>query len=314
MLHRKLYNSIAIILTFLSLTFNLKSQISDSFLLIYESYGKLDQIETVIQNAEDRILKKYGVNPEMIINKQLKINPTEYFVGYQIKNFNGQRLIELKFNKNSLEDFFNENSIPFFSFQGDVKVFISASNSFFESSDIFVLDNSLFQSELANAQLLSNLNQNIEIRYEFIDDFPSTEFALEQVMEKLIKEEKDDWILVLIDRFDLNNWSFNFPKSKNIFFNNSLEFRDFILSEAINEASQEKSLNLEKRTYFATFNADLTIEEIEIILNKLSESTDVLNFRVKTYSQDGILLEYESYLNEESVLNLMKYIGENSNE
>tara|TARA_B100000614_G_scaffold235803_1_gene232910 strand:- start:221 stop:622 length:402 start_codon:yes stop_codon:yes gene_type:complete len=133
-------------------------------------------------------------------------------------------------------------------------------------------------------------------------------------MEKLIKEEKDDWILVLIDRFDLNNWSFNFPKSKNIFFNNSLEFRDFILSEAINEASQEKSLNLEKRTYFATFNADLTIEEIEIILNKLSESTDVLNFRVKTYSQDGILLEYESYLNEESVLNLMKYIGENSNE
>ena len=190
MLQRKLYKSIAIILTFLSLTFNLKSQISDNFLLIYESYGKLDQIESIIQDAEDRILKKYGVNPEILTDKNLRINPTEYFIGYQVKKFNDQRLIELKFNKDSLEEFFNENSIPFFNFQGEVKVIMSASNSYFDSSNLFIFDNNLFQNELTNTQLLSDLNQNIKINYEFIDNFPTSEFATEKVMEKLIDEEE----------------------------------------------------------------------------------------------------------------------------
>lgn len=314
MLQRKLYKSIAIILTFLSLTFNLKSQISDNFLLIYESYGKLDQIESVIQDAEARILKKYGVNPEILTDKNLNINPTEYFIGYQVKKFNDQRLIELKFNKDSLEEFFNENSIPFFNFQGEVKVIMSASNSYFDSSNLFIFDNNLFQNELTNTQLLSDLNQNIKINYEFIDYFPTSEFATEQVMEKLIDEEEGDWILVLIDRFDLNNWSFSFPKSKNIFFNTKLEFQNLILSEVINEASQDQARDLKKRTYTATFSSDMNIEEIEKVLNKLSESTDVLSFRIKVYSQDGIVLEYESYLNSESVITLMADIGAISNE
>ena len=314
MLQRKLYKSIAIILTFLSLTFNLKSQISDNFLLIFESYGKLDQIESVIQDAEERILKKYGVNPEILTDKNLMINPTEYFIGYQVKKFNDQRLIELKFNKDSLEEFFNENSIPFFNFQGEVKVIMSASNSYFDSSNLFIFDNNLFQNELTNTQLLSDLNQNIKINYEFIDNFPTSEFATEKVMEKLIDEEEGDWILVLIDRFDLNNWSFSFPKSKNIFFNTKLEFQNLILSEVINEASQDQALDLKKRTYTATFSSDMNIEEIEKVLNKLSESTDVLSFRIKAYSQDGIVLEYESYLNSESVITLMADIGAISNE
>ena len=314
MLQRKLYKSIAIILTFLSLTFNLKSQISDNFLLIFESYGKLDQIESVIQDAEERILKKYGVNPEILTDKNLNINPTEYFIGYQVKKFNDQRLIELKFNKDSLEEFFNENSIPFFNFQGEVKVIMSASNSYFDSSNLFIFDNNLFQNELANTQLLSDLNQNIKINYEFIDNFPTSEFETEKAMEKLIDEEEGDWILVLIDRFDLNNWSFSFPKSKNIFFNTKLEFQNLILSEVINEASQDQALDLIKRTYTATFSSDMNIEEIEKVLNKLSESTDVLSFRIKAYSQDGIVLEYESYLNSESVITLMADIGALSNE
>ena len=314
MLQRKLYKSIAIILTFLSLTFNLKSQISDNFLLIFESYGKLDQIESVIQDAEERILKKYGVNPEILTDKNLNINPTEYFIGYQVKKFNDQRLIELKFNKDSLEEFFNENSIPFFNFQGEVKVIMSASNSYFDSSNLFIFDNNLFQNELTNTQLLSDLNQNIKINYEFIDNFPTSEFATEKVMEKLIDEEEGDWILVLIDRFDLNNWSFSFPKSKNIFFNTKLEFQNLILSEVINEASQDQALDLKKRTYTATFSSDMNIEEIEKVLNKLSESTDVLSFRIKVYSQDGIVLEYESYLNSESLITLMADIGAISNE
>ena len=57
---KKLLKFIAIILTFMSFSFNLKAQISDNFLLLYESYDKLNKIEEVIEKAESRILRKYG--------------------------------------------------------------------------------------------------------------------------------------------------------------------------------------------------------------------------------------------------------------
>ena len=48
-----------------------------------------------------------------------------------------------------------------------------------------------------------------------------------------------------------------------------------MLSEALNEAANVSN-KIIKRTYKAIFRPDLNIEEIELI-NKLSESTDVLN-------------------------------------
>ena len=115
---KKLHKFIAIILTFLSFSFNLNGQISDNFLLLYESYDKLNNIEQVIEGSENRIYRKYGVSESFVTNTGLKIEPTEHFIGYQIKKFNDLRLIELKFNKDSIEEFFVNNSVPFFSFKG----------------------------------------------------------------------------------------------------------------------------------------------------------------------------------------------------
>ena len=113
MLSKKLFNFIAIILSFVSISFNSIAQTSDNFVFLYESYNKLNQIEEIIQNSDKRIMRKYGVNESILDDQEINFEPTKYFIGYQIKRFNDQRLIELKFDKNSVEDFFLNNSIPF---------------------------------------------------------------------------------------------------------------------------------------------------------------------------------------------------------
>ena len=282
----------------MSFSFNLKAQISDNFLLLYESYDKLNNIEEIIEKAENRILRKYGVSKEFILDKKIELQPTEHFIGYQIKKFNDLRLIELKFNKDSIEEFFVLNTVPFFSFKGKAKVFIAANDSFFNDSNLFIIDNKAFQNELLNAKLLSELNQNIILEFEFLENFPSDSFSVNALIKKLDEDQKNDWFLMLVDRFDLESWSYSFPKSNNITIQNGFSFRNYLLDEAIAEVVQE-GREVTKKTFTASFKPDLSIEEIEIIFNKLSESTDILNFRILKSNPQNIVLEYESYLGPE---------------
>ena len=305
---KKLLKFIAIILTFMSFSFNLKAQISDNFLLLYESYDKLNNIEEIIEKAENRILRKYGVSKEFILDKKIELQPTEHFIGYQIKKFNDLRLIELKFNKDSIEEFFVLNTVPFFSFKGKAKVFIAANDSFFNDSNLFIIDNKAFQNELLNAKLLSELNQNIILEFEFLENFPSDSFSVNALIKKLDKDQKNDWFLMLVDRFDLESWSYSFPKSNNITIQNGFGFRNFLLDEAIAEVVQE-GREVTKKTFTASFKPDLSIEEIEIIFNKLSESTDILNFRILKSNPQNIVLEYESYLGPEDAALFLRSMG-----
>ena len=305
---KKLLKFIAIILTFMSFSFNLKAQISDNFLLLYESYDKLNNIEEIIEKAENRILRKYGVSKEFILDKKIELQPTEHFIGYQIKKFNDLRLIELKFNKDSIEEFFVLNTVPFFSFKGKAKVFIAANDSFFNDSNLFIIDNKAFQNELLNAKLLSELNQNITLEFEFLENFPSDSFSVNELIKKLDEDQKNDWFLMLVDRFDLESWSYSFPKSNNITIQNGFGFRNFLLDEAIAEVVQE-GREVTKKTFTASFKPDLSIEEIEIIFNKLSESTDILNFRILKSNPQNIVLEYESYLGPEDAALFLRSMG-----
>lgn len=305
---KKLLKFIAIILTFMSFSFNLKAQISDNFLLLYESYDKLNNIEEIIEKAENRILRKYGVSKEFILDKKIELQPTEHFIGYQIKKFNDLRLIELKFNKDSIEEFFVLNTVPFFSFKGKAKVFIAANDSFFNDSNLFIIDNKAFQNELLNAKLLSELNQNITLEFEFLENFPSDSFSVNELIKKLDEDQKNDWFLMLVDRFDLESWSYSFPKSNNITIQNGFGFRNFLLDEAIAEVVQE-GREVTKKTFTASFKPDLSIEEIEIIFNKLSESTDILNFRILKSNPQNIVLEYESYLGPEDAALFLSSMG-----
>ena len=305
---KKLHNFIAIILTFLSFSFNLNAQISDNFLLLYESYEKLNNIEQVIQKSEKRIYRKYGVSETLILDKNLKIQPTEHFIGYQIKKFNDLRLIELKFNKDSIEDFFVNNSVPFFSFKGKTRVYIAANDSFFNDSNVFIVDNKDFQNELANAKLLSELNQNIELEFQYLEEFPETGYKVEGLLLQIQQAEKNNWLLMLVDRFDLKNWSFSFPKTSSVLINNNFNFSTTLLNEAINEVVEVDS-EIIKRTFTASFEPNLDIEDIELIFNKLSESTDILNFRILKASEEAIELEYESYLNLEDAAEFLASLG-----
>ena len=79
---KKSVQFIAIIVTLMSFSFNLKAQISDNFLLLYESYDNLNQIEEVIESSQTRILRKYGVSEQYILDKQIQLQPTEHFIGY----------------------------------------------------------------------------------------------------------------------------------------------------------------------------------------------------------------------------------------
>ena len=292
----------------MSFSFNLKAQISDNFLLLYESYDKLNNIEEIIEKAENRILRKYGVSEEFILDKKIELQPTEHFIGYQIKKFNDLRLIELKFNKDSIEEFFVLNTVPFFSFKGKAKVFIAANDSFFNDSNIFIIDNKAFQNELLNAKLLSELNQNFILEFEFLENFPSDSFSVNALIKKLDEDQKNDWFLMLVDRFDLESWSYSFPKSNNITIQNGFSFRNYLLDEAIAEVVQE-GREVTKKTFTASFKPDLSIEEIEIIFNKLSESTDILNFRILKSNPQNIVLEYESYLGPEDAAIFLSSMG-----
>ena len=305
---KKLQKFIAIILTFLSFSFNLNAQISDNFLLLYESYEKLNNIEQVIQKSEKRIYRKYGVSETLILDKNLKIQPTEHFIGYQIKKFNDLRLIELKFNKDSIEDFFVNNSVPFFSFKGKTRVYIAANDSFFNDSNFFIVDNKDFQNELANAKLLSELNQNIELEFQYLEEFPETGYKVEELLLQIQQAEKNNWLLMLVDRFDLKNWSFSFPKTSSVLINKNFNFSTTLLNEAINEVIEVDS-EIIKRTFTASFEPNLDIEDIELIFNKLSESTDILNFRILKASEEAIELEYESYLNLEDAAEFLASLG-----
>ena len=90
--------------------------------------------------------------------------------------------------------------------------------------------------------------------------------------------------------------------------NNNFSFSATLLNEAINEVVKVDN-EIVKRTFTASFQPNLKIEEIETIFNKLSESTDILNFRVLKVSEESIEMEYESYLELEDAEKFLSSLG-----
>ena len=308
MFSKKIFNSVAIILSFISLSFNSVAQISDNFILLYESYSKLNQIEEIIQNSDKKIMRKYGVNESYVSEREINLEATKHFIGYQIKKFNDQRLIELKFSKDSIEEFFLENSIPFLSFQGKAKIFIGANDSFFLKSNLFIYESEVFQNELTDSRLLSSLNQNITIDYEFLEDYPVSSYEQEELLESIESSEKGDWLVMLIDRFDLNKWSIKFPKTSTIYLEDNIEFQNYLLDQILGEVLRVSDA-ISKNSYLVTFDSSLSLDEITELIETLSVSTDILHFRVKRISGEEIEIEYETYLDKVKATEFFKKLG-----
>ncbi|MBT10363.1 MAG: hypothetical protein CMD63_03810 [Gammaproteobacteria bacterium] len=308
MFSKKIFNSVAIILSFISLSFNSTAQISDNFILLYESYSKLNQIEEIIQNSDKKIMRKYGVNENYVLEREINLEATKHFIGYQIKKFNDQRLIELKFSKDSIEDFFLANSIPFLSFQGKAKIFIGANDSFFLESNLFIYESEAFQNELIDSRLLSSLNQNIAIDYEFLEDYPVSSYEQQELLNRIGESENGDWLIMLIDRFDLNKWSIKFPKTSTIYIEDKIEFQNFLLDQILGEVLKIND-EISKNNYLVTFDTELSLDEITELIETLSVSTDILHFRVKKISSEGIEIEYETYLDKVKATEFFKKLG-----
>ena len=284
------------------------AQISDNFILLYESYSKLNQIEEIIQNSDKKIMRKYGVNESYVSEREINLEATKHFIGYQIKKFNDQRLIELKFSKDSIEEFFLENSIPFLSFQGKAKIFIGANDSFFSKSNLFIYESEVFQNELTDSRLLSSLNQNITIDYEFLEDYPISSYEQEELLESIEGSEKGDWLVMLIDRFDLNKWSIKFPKTSTIYLEDDIEFQNYLLDQILGEVLRVSDA-ISKNSYLVTFDSGLSLDEITELIETLSASTDILHFRVKRISGEEIEIEYETYLDKVKATEFFKKLG-----
>ena len=305
MFNKKIFNYVAIILSFISISFNSTAQISDNFILIYESYNKINQIEEIIKQSDNKIIRKYGVNKKYLLQKEINLEPTKHFIGYQIKKFNDQRLIELKFNKDSLEKFFLDNSIPFLSLKGKVKIFIGANDSFFSQSNLFIYENDLFQNELMDSKLLSSLNQNITIEYEFLESYPISSYEQDELLKDIANSERGNWLVLLVNRFDLNRWSIKFPKTSSIYLEDDIAFQNYLLDQILEEILDYDQI-ISKNNYFITFNENLSSDQITTLIEALSSSSDILNFRIKKISSEGIQIEYETYLDELKATELFK--------
>ena len=308
MFSKKIFSSVAIILSFISLSFNSMAQISDNFILLYESYSKLNQIEEIIQNSDQKIMRKYGVNQKYVQEREINLQATKHFIGYQIKKFNDQRLVELKFNKDSIEKFFLDNSIPFLSFQGKAKIFIGANDSFFSQSNLFIYESEVFQNELIDSKLLSSLNQNISIDYEFLDNYPVSSYEQQELLQSIENSEEGDWLVLLIDRFDLDKWSIQFPKTSTIYLEDEIEFQNYLLDQILEEVLMITNV-ISKNSYSVIFDAELSLEQITELVETLSLSTDILHFRVKKISADEIEIEYETYLDKDRATEFFSELG-----
>ena len=308
MFSKKIFSSVAIILSFISLSFNSMAQISDNFILLYESYSKLNQIEEIIQNSDQKIMRKYGVNQKYVQEREINLQATKHFIGYQIKKFNDQRLVELKFNKDSIEKFFLDNSIPFLSFQGKAKIFIGANDSFFSQSNLFIYESEVFQNELIDSKLLSSLNQNITIDYEFLDNYPVSSYEQQELLQSIESSEEGDWLVLLIDRFDLDKWSIQFPKTSTIYLEDEIEFQNYLLDQILEEVLMITNV-ISKNSYSVIFDAELSLEQITELVETLSLSTDILHFRVKKISADEIEIEYETYLDKDKATEFFSELG-----
>ena len=305
---KKIAYYLAIILSFTSLSFNSYAEKTDNFLLLYESYNKLNKIEEIIENSETKILTKYGVNQEYFASNELILEPSIHFIGYQVKRFNDRRLIELKFSKASIEKFFQDKSVPYLAFEGKTKVYIGVNDSFFQNSNLFIIEDSDFQNELINSKLISKLNQNISIEFDFINEFPSTSYEKDDLLIELSNMSQGDWTLMLIDRFDLINWSINFPKTSKIFIQNSFEFQNLLLDEVLAEV-KKTNIASEKNYFTVAFDLDMSEDEFANLVDLFSRSTDILHFRVKQIENSYIIFEYETYLDEEKAHNFMLRSG-----
>ena len=288
------------------LSFNCFGQSSNNFLLIYEDYENIKNIENLIQNVDEKIFTKYGVNLDSIASST-DLDAQRFFIGYQVRVFDDVRLIELKFNKEKIEEYFLENSIPFLANTSDVKIYIAINDAFLPMNNTLVYESGEFQKELEVTKLLAGLNQNVRVNFELIDNYPRDEAEEKKLIADLENMNIPNWNLLMIDRFDLSKWSFKFPKSNEILISDSMSFQNILSRNLF--YTLEKNVSLNRNSYSVKFSFDVSKEDLTELLEKFLTSTEILSFYVSSLQDDYIEIKYDSYLDEEEINEVLNQKG-----
>ena len=267
------------------LSFNCFGQSSNNFLLIYEDYENIKNIENLLQNVDEKIFTKYGVTSDSLASST-DLDAQRFFIGYQVRVFDDVRLIELKFNKEKIEKYFLENSIPFLANTSDVKIYIAINDAFLPMNNTLVYESGEFQKELEVTKLLAGLNQNVRVNFELIDSYPRDEAEEKKLIADLENMNIPNWNLLMIDRFDLSKWSFKFPKSNEILISDSMSFQNILSRNLF--YTLEKNVSLNRNSYSVKFSFDVSKEDLTKLLETFLTSTEILSFYVSSLQDNYI--------------------------
>ena len=87
----------AIIYIFFVFSLNCFGQESNKYVLIYEDFEKISEIQELIENSNTKILEKYGVSLKDL--DFLEILNSKVFIGYQVRIIDEIKLLEMKYDQ-----------------------------------------------------------------------------------------------------------------------------------------------------------------------------------------------------------------------
>jgi len=80
---------------------NCFGQESNKYVLIYEDFEKISEIQELIQNSNTKILEKYGVSLKDLDSIE-NLDFQRFFIGYQVRIIDEIKLLEMKYDRNRI--------------------------------------------------------------------------------------------------------------------------------------------------------------------------------------------------------------------
>lgn len=275
----------AIIYIFFVFSLNCFGQESNKYVLIYEDFEKISEIQELIENSNTKILEKYGVSiKDLDFLENLEFE--RFFIGYQVRIIDEIKLLEMKYDRSRIENFLIANNLSFSVIKRDMKAYIFLPDVSMPQLD--EVEQGQLDSQLEMLKLISSLNHNINIKYEYPN---RSEF--EEILKTAAGKESLDFVLIVIQKENPDLWKINFPVSKRVFKNESLDFHDFLIDEIISISTKSREIIRNKFILEIPFRDS---DMVENLLGFLASRNEVISFSFKSLNSKYIDLEYETYL------------------
>ena len=275
----------AIIYIFFVFSLNCFGQESNKYVLIYEDFEKISEIQELIENSNTKILEKYGVSlKDLDFLENLEFQ--RFFIGYQVRIIDEIKLLEMKYDRSRIENFLIANNLSFSVIKRDMKAYIFFPNV--SMPELEEAEKGKLDSQLEMLKLISSLNHNINIEYEYPN---RSEF--EEILKTAAGEESLDFVLIVMQKENPDSWKINFPISKRVFKNESLDFHDFLIDEIISISTKSREIIRNKFILEIPFRDS---DMVENLLGFLASRNEVISFSFKSLNSKYIELEYETYL------------------